>query len=267
MRNQSPLSLRHPSQCFRDSLDVLSYLQLAHFESSIYPIDFTATMCPPIDQPVEDLQKEPGISKDLLGCLPSDDLSHGSYQLAESILPRAILNHSVRVFLIADWLLQREHKELDPPINRSLLCVACLLHDVGCAQQFDGPQRFEIEGADAAVRFLLEQGVPKPDTFEVWQAIALHTTPGIAERISPFVCLVRQAVLFDFNQQLESTSSEIRLGFEKLFPRLEIEKILGDTVVDQALRQPEKAPPASWPGILVRAKKESPDWTGINKAF
>jgi hypothetical protein len=50
-------------------------------------------------------------------------------------------------------------------------------------------------------------------------------------------------------------------------PRLDIEKELGDAVVRQALDRPEKAPPASWPGDLVRATKEDPEWEGVNKAF
>ena len=50
-------------------------------------------------------------------------------------------------------------------------------------------------------------------------------------------------------------------------PRLEIEKDLGDAVVRQALEDSQKAPKASWPGDLVRAKRENPDWEGVNKGF
>jgi hypothetical protein len=54
---------------------------------------------------------------------------------------------------------------------------------------------------------------------------------------------------------------------EGLFPRGEIEKVLGDAVVAQGLRRPEKAPAASWPGILVRSARENPGWEGVNRAF
>lgn len=54
---------------------------------------------------------------------------------------------------------------------------------------------------------------------------------------------------------------------EGKFPRGEIEKVLGDAVVEQAMECPEKAPPACWPGALYRSKLEYPEWGGINKAF
>lgn len=199
--------------------------------------------------------------------LPQDSLSQGAYQLAKSALPPAILNHSVRVAIFAVWLAHREQSPWAIPTRQSLLCVACLLHDVGCACQFDGPQRFEVEGADVAADYLRQNNVDPSDVHEVWQAIALHTSPGIAERISVCARLVRQAVLIDFGTNLDQESLDTRRSAELSLPRLDIEKCLGDTVVDQALRQPEKAPPASWPGILVRAKRDWPEWDGVNKAF
>lgn len=199
--------------------------------------------------------------------LPQGSLSQGAYQLATSALPPAILNHSVRVAILAVWLAHREQSEWANPAKRSLLCVACLLHDVGCAGQFDGPQRFEVEGGDVAADYLRQNNVAPSDVHEVWQAIALHTSPGIAERISVCARLVRKAVLIDFGTNLDEESLDARRAAEQSFPRLDIEKCLGDTVVDQALRQPQKAPPASWPGILVRAKKDFPEWNGVNKAF
>jgi hypothetical protein len=54
---------------------------------------------------------------------------------------------------------------------------------------------------------------------------------------------------------------------EKELPRLDIEKDLSDAVVRQTLHRPEKAPQSSWSADLLRAKKEEPDWEGVNKAF
>ena len=199
-------------------------------------------------------------------CLPSDTLSRGAYNLALSCLPPAILNHSVRVFRIAEWFAKASQSHWAHE-KRSFLFVACIFHDIGCATQFDGPQRFEVEGADAAADYLREHKVAELDVHEIWQAIALHTSPGIAERISVLARLVRQAVLIDFSTQLDQESQSVRDAAEEAFPRLGIEKILGDVVVDQALKQPQKAPPASWPGVLLRAKRDWPEWEGVNKGF
>ncbi|KAL5356243.1 hypothetical protein BJX96DRAFT_142547 [Aspergillus floccosus] len=223
-------------------------------------------MCPPLH--TEDSPNTASAGpKSIPESIPADKLAQGAYQLAQSILPESILNHSIRVFLFAQWLAQRENSEWASPERLNLLAVACLLHDVGCATQFDGPQRFEVEGADAAANYLRQHNVPETDVHEVWQAIALHTSPGIAERISVCARLVRQAVLLDFGSSLDQESQDFRHSVEETFPRIGIEKVLGDVVVDQALRQPQKAPPASWPGILLRAKRENPEWRGVNKAF
>lgn len=220
-------------------------------------------MCPPLGT----IPAGSSIGQDIPKCIPTDDISQGAYKLAQSCLPPSIINHCVRVFLIAQSVAQREQLEWDTPAKRSLLCVACILHDIGCANQFDGPQRFEVEGADAAVAYLRQHNFSPSVIHEVWQAIALHTSPGIAERISVLARLVRQAVLIDFGSQLDKESQDFRYNVEQSFPRVGIEKILGDVVVDQAMRQPQKAPAASWPGILLRAKREFPEWDDVNKAF
>ena len=59
---------------------------------------------------------------------------------------------------------------------------------------------------------------------------------------------------------------------EGKLPRLEIEKVLGDEVVRQAVERKgeergAKAPAASWAGVLLRSHLEDPGWQGVNKAF
>lgn len=105
------------------------------------------------------------------------------------------------------------------------------------------------------------------ESHQVWIAVALHTSPGIAERIYPLSRMVRYGVMMDF-----SAATRVVMGAVAYFaeveahlPRLDIEKVLGDTVVHRAelsecgerpdsLTWPssDKHPKASWPGILLR---------------
>ena len=103
----------------------------------------------------------------------------------------------------------------------------------------------------------------------MWTAIALHTSAGIAERIDPFTRLIRVGVLIDFVDEVRHDADAIEYAseIEQLIPRFDVEKVLGDAVVDQALKERSKAPPASWPGILLRAHLEDPEWKGVNRAF
>ena len=148
---------------------------------------------------------------------------------------------------------------------------------MGCAPENDGPQRIEVCGADAAAEHLRQFDVADSDVQEVWTAISLHTSPGIAERISPVARFLRLAVLMDFGElgkspwisesEREVDEEGYRRSIEERFPRLSAEKVLGDVVVEQGLRRPTKAPASSWAGIMVRAAKEEPEWEGVNKAF
>ncbi|KIW00211.1 uncharacterized protein PV09_08251 [Verruconis gallopava] len=233
----------------------------------------TAEMCLPqpashssaVETSCEDTTQPPVYDK----FVPEDAISRSAYAYASQHLHPAVLTHSLRVYCLAAQLATKQPSKYASEKHQPLLFTACVFHDVGTAAAHDGSQRFEVEGADAASAFLRSHGVRDDEAHDVWVAIALHTSPGIAERISDLARLVRVAVLADFKRpaSLEEFSGAYVQAIERSFPRLNIEKILGDVVVEQALRQREKAPPASWPGVLLRSKLENPDWDGVNKAF
>lgn len=202
----------------------------------------------------------------LLPTLGSSPVAAASWQFAMDRLGCAIFNHSVRTYLHAGRAAGRLNILAGVDYRDELLFCACLLHDLGTATDFDGPQRFEVEGADAAARLLGTLDVPGREIDEVWQAIALHTSPGIAERLGTLPRLVRLGVLADFSQPEPAAQDRDTRQLHELFPRSQIELALADAVVAQAVRNPAKAPPSSWPGGLLRAHLERPDELG-NSAF
>jgi hypothetical protein len=161
----------------------------------------------------------------------------------------SIFNHTMRVLHLA-W-----HASTGSTVpDREGLAVAVLFHDSGTAQENNGEQRFEVEGADAAARFLERWDWPPQRIRPVWEAIALHTSAGIAERFGPLAQLVRASVLVDLGRMELPVAStpelESRLAS---FSRLDIDRVLPELIVDQALQpgRAMKAPPFSWPGALV----------------
>jgi len=202
-------------------------------------------------------------------CVPGDDISQSAYGVASRDLHPAILSHSLRVYLFAKSLAAREQSLWASPERLRLLFASCIYHDIGTCTGAKDAQRFEVVGADTAAHALRSLNVPDADVHEVWVAVALHTSPHIAERISPLARLVRLAVTMDFKRpaaMVFTTEVEVEAN-ERSFPRMEIEKVLGDAVVEQALHSPEKAPMVSWPGVILRSKMENPEWEGVNKAF
>jgi HD superfamily phosphohydrolase YqeK len=105
-----------------------------------------------------------------------------------------VYHHSRRVFLFG---LMHAHK-LGLKPDRELLYLTAMFHDAGLLTPFsDVEQRFEVDGADHARKFLLEHGFSTAAAETVWTAIALHTTPGIPGRMAPVVATTHFGVLTD----------------------------------------------------------------------
>jgi hypothetical protein len=89
---------------------------------------------------------------------------------------------------------RRKGLKYDP----ELLYVGAMFHDIGLTAAYRKSQlRFEVDGANAARDFLRSYGVPESSVETVWDAIALHTTPGIPEYKKPEVALVTAGVEMD----------------------------------------------------------------------
>jgi len=204
--------------------------------------------------------------------IPSTKISRSAYEYAHSLLHPSILAHSIRVYLYSRALAASTSSiYYTDPTKRDNLFVGCIFHDIGTTEPHNGAQRFEIEGADAAVTHLSKFGVSEEDQKEVWTMIALHTSPGIVERMGELPALMREALNIEFKGKVEAQGIgsvvELKASVEANYPRLEIEKVLGDAVVKQAVRNPAKAPSGTWPGGMYRSYLEDPAWTGANKAF
>lgn len=105
-----------------------------------------------------------------------------------------LFDHSVRVFLLGSLHARARGLHPDP----ELLYLASLFHDTGLlVTPSDAPERFEIDGADLAHAFLIERGFSAGAAETVWDAIALHTTPGIPGRKGPEIAAMNLGVLTD----------------------------------------------------------------------
>ncbi|WP_078322894.1 HD domain-containing protein [Mycobacteroides chelonae] len=105
-----------------------------------------------------------------------------------------LFHHSRRVYLLG--ALQGQRRGVKPDLE--MLYAGAMFHDIGLTERFrDSQLRFEVDGANAARDFLTERGVGTQEAQNVWLAIALHTTPGITEFLSPEVALVTAGVETD----------------------------------------------------------------------
>jgi len=187
----------------------------------------------------------------LLPTLPDSPAAYAALDLVHTHECAALANHSVRSFLFG--MLLAEHRgvtDFDP----SLLFFSCVLHDIGLSELGNRTQRFEVDGADVAADFLAELGFPAVDRGTVWEAIALHTSGGIAERRGPVTDLTRRGVGLDFGRDADCVSDEQAALIDAAYPRLSMEHALADAIVAQAQARPEKAPRYSIAAELLRER-------------
>lgn len=128
-----------------------------------------------------------------------------------------LYNHSLRAFLFASLNGRQRALAYDP----ELLYVSSVFHDLGLTSHYSSPdKRFEVDGANAARDFLRGHGL-SPQTLQlVWDAVALHTTPGIAEHKEAEVALLNYGVALDVvGRGYEQIEEKQRKEIVSLFPR------------------------------------------------
>ena len=199
-------------------------------------------------------------SADLI-TLPGTPLAEAVVELIRAVQTPSVFNHSVRSYLFARLVAGRLGLCAGSDYDDDLLFSACAMHDLGVAA--DGPhrQRFEVEGADRAAEFLVERGVRTSEADQVWQAIALHTSPGIAERRGALCVLVRQGIAVDFGgpmgtEHIEAVTDGQADAVHAVYPRLDMIRSLTDSIVAQAAKNPKNAPRYSVPGEFLREREE-----------
>ena len=195
--------------------------------------------------------------------VPESALTDQAFAHVAAVLHPEIVNHSIRTFLLGREAARRDGV-LDLDIES--LCLAALFHDAGTADVYDGPARFEVEGADAAARFLHLGGWSAASVDPIWEAIALHTTPEIPERRGPITHYLRRGIEIEFGPtEQRARYADSIIDAEKLYPRGHVEEVLQTLVVEQALRRPSKATAPSWAADLLRHHR--PGAGGINPGF
>jgi hypothetical protein len=170
--------------------------------------------------------------------IPDSEICNKATQLVVELSPTFLCNHCIRTFLFGSLLGQRDGLKCD----RELLYLGAILHDLGLTERFNGEQRFEVEGADAARAFVLEQGLPEEKAEIVWDAITLHTSLGIASRKQPEIALVHLGASADvLGMRLSDISSEVVEIILESYPRLSFNTAMTELLVAQVKQKPHTA--------------------------
>ena len=147
-----------------------------------------------------------------------------------------LFNHVMRSWLFAVTLAEQKGQ----PYDAEVLAVATLLHDLGLTKVADGPLRFEVEGANAAREFVLEEGLDERRAQLVWDSIALNSTPSICLHKEAEAALCVQGVGVDWGGwRYDSIPEASMTRILEEFPRLGMKHYFAHAVCRIAEARPE----------------------------
>lgn len=128
-----------------------------------------------------------------------------------------LFNHAMRSWLFAALFAQRKQAVHDAEV----LAVTTILHDIGLTESFDGPLRFEVEGANAARNFAREEGMDDRRTQLIWDGVALNSTPSIALYKEPEIAIATMGIGLDWGGFGYEALSDAEIAeIVDAFPRL-----------------------------------------------
>ena len=147
-------------------------------------------------------------------------------EYAQRLSEPYLFNHAMRSWLFAEAIGRMKGIDYD----REVVAIGTVLHDIGLTTGVSGPNRFEVNGADAALSFIRGKGLSDRRAQLVWDLVALNSTVSIALHKEPEVAVGTMGIGLDYAgfgvQSLPTGDVERILS---AFPRLKMKQRFADT--------------------------------------
>ena len=168
--------------------------------------------------------------------VPDSPLITEVLEYAQKLYEPYLFNHAVRSWLFAARIGQLKGIDCDLEV----VAVGTILHDIGLAAGVSGSNRFEVNGATAALSFVRERGLSSRRARLIWDLVALNSTPSIALHKEAEVALGTMGIGLDYGG----------FGFEVIppadmtkilsaFPRLKMKEKFAETCCRLVAAKPE----------------------------
>lgn len=125
--------------------------------------------------------------------IPDSEIAQKAMRIAYKFSDETLFCHTMRTYVFGAMAANARRWKFDEEAS----FIASILHDLGITDEFEKNDRFELVGADAAKNFLQTENYPPEKTELIWDAIALHTSAGIAMRKEPEVAIVHIGAAMD----------------------------------------------------------------------
>jgi hypothetical protein len=147
-----------------------------------------------------------------------------------------LFNHAMRSWLFAETIGHLKGIDYD----REVVAIGTVLHDIGLTASVSGPNRFEVNGADAALSFIKGKGLSDRRAQLIWDLVALNSTPSLALHKEPEVVVGTMGIGLDYGgfgiETLPAAEVELILS---TFPRLKMKQRFAEACCRLVTAKPE----------------------------
>src|SRR6201982_1786479 len=158
--------------------------------------------------------------------VPDGPLITAVIEHAQRLSEPYLFNHAMRSWLFAEAVGRIKGIDYD----REVVAIGTILHDIGLTASVSGTNRFEVNGADAAMSFIRGKGLSDRRAQLIWDLVALNSTPSLALHKEPEVAVGTMGIGLDYGgfgiEALPTADVEGILG---AFPRLKMKQQFAET--------------------------------------
>jgi hypothetical protein len=168
--------------------------------------------------------------------VPDGPLITAVIEYAQRLSEPYLFNHAMRSWLFAETTGRIKGIDYD----REVVAIGTILHDIGLTASVPGPNRFEVNAADAALSFIKGKGLSDRRAQLVWDLVALNSTPSLALHKEPEVAVGTMGIGLDYGgfgvETLPAAEVELILS---AFPRLRMKQRFAETCCRLVTAKPE----------------------------
>ena len=168
--------------------------------------------------------------------VPDTALCKAAVDLLESSSPGFLCTHCLRTYIFGSFAVRSLGRSVAD--EEAAFCGAAL-HDLRLVPPYRRDNRFEVDGADAAREFCSKHQVPPERTDLIWEAIALHTSAGIATRLADEIALVHLGAGLElFGLGLDKVPPQVVEEVLENYPRMNFKVEFRNLLIEHCRHNP-----------------------------
>jgi len=175
--------------------------------------------------------------------VPDAPLITAVIEYAQRLSDPYLFNHAMRSWLFAELIGRTKGLDFD----HEVVAIGTILHDIGLTSAVSGPNRFEVNGADAALSFIAGRGFSNRRAQLIWDLVALNSTPSLALHKEPEVAVGTMGIGLDYGGfGFDTVHADDVIRIVSAFPRLKMK----DRFTEACCRLVTEQPHTSYDNFL-----------------